>query len=92
MQVTPQDRRDYPFILGYCHFIGSYDYWTAEQVQMAREVGAPRTAIQVWIEPAHNVPTCRTLDSLSPEFRARLIKHMEGIGLIDHEIRLAVAA
>lgn len=89
MPISAQDRQDYPFIIGYAHYLGAYDYWTSEMVRMAREGGAPRTTILARIEPAHSKVVATDLSTFAPETQARLVKHMQSIGLdtsaISHE-------
>ncbi|GII83314.1 hypothetical protein Ssi03_13040 [Sphaerisporangium siamense] len=91
LPISDEDRKDYPYIIGYCHFIGSLDTWTAYQVQLARQFGAPRTAFRIWIEPVNGALRVRTPDVCSAEFRERLAAHMRRHGLDCHELDNAAA-
>ncbi|MER7208517.1 hypothetical protein ABT340_15710 [Streptosporangium sp. NPDC000239] len=89
MGVTPQDIAEFPYIVGYCHYVGSFDHWTADQVRIAREHGAPQNAFRVWIEPVHGRLRVRTIGHCGPELKKALTEHMKRVGLLKGELAVA---
>ncbi|WP_431911689.1 hypothetical protein [Nonomuraea jabiensis] len=85
-EITDKDREDYPYIVGYCHYLGSSEFWIWDQVRMAREHNAPRTATRVWIDRQSGKPVFGDVSSLSSDGLRLLVIEMESRGLDCHEI------
>lgn len=86
MAITPQDRQDYPYIIGYCHYIGSSEWWVGDQIRQAREYGAPRDAVRVWLDRESGQLEVRNIDDWSADGQRILAIEMKRLGLDCHEI------
>lgn len=80
-EITDGDCQDYPYIIGYSHYLGSSAYWTWDQLRLAREHNAPRTTTRVWVNRDTNKPEFVDVTAYSTDGLRLLAGEMTGLGL-----------
>jgi len=85
--ISEKDRDDYPYIVGYGHAGGSFEYYIKDQVDLAREQRAPRNAIHPRTEPRSGKQIgdeWSTFDDIRHvDFGDRVLETMKGLGLTE---------
>ncbi|MEU7830359.1 hypothetical protein [Nonomuraea sp. NPDC049129] len=76
MTITEKDRQDYPYIIANSLYYGSYEYWTVDQIRLAREHNVPRTTHRIeYIQRRDEVKVWDILDA-APEFKRKIKEEM----------------